>query len=356
MSYPSEQDIKQNLKQVCKTLDGKEWVLGNATLSGKGYAHLGDVLTSYRHLRYLDASENELGGLEAAPGEEQEEDAAPPAQEEAPADGEEGKDGSSEEKEPPAAKPHALQALTGLTSLLALNLSTNSILSFPKELKLPNVQIINVKTNRITDIPFNAEATPALINLNMSENALTSMEGLDGLSSLRVLAVNDNSVVTSLSGLGNLSSLEKLVASTCDLQDLNGLQGLTRSFTELDVANNKINSLEALSTAAESLKGLLNLNIANNAIEDLDELVHLASLRALSSVNLAGNPCADAEEFRIEVVLRVPTIKSISGEDVTSEERKNAKALAQQRKDEAAAEAAAAAAAAAEAEEEEEDA
>ena len=40
MSYPSEQDIKQNLKQVCKTLDGKEWVLGNATLSGKGYAHL----------------------------------------------------------------------------------------------------------------------------------------------------------------------------------------------------------------------------------------------------------------------------------------------------------------------------
>ena len=349
MSSPSIEEVKDNLTEVCKTLDGKEWVLGNASLSNKGYANLGNVLTSYCHLRYLDASNNELGSLEteeeavAETEGEEEEEAAPPAEEEGEA---------TEAVAEKVKAAHSLQALTGLTSLLALNLSTNYILSFPKDLVLPNVQIINVKTNRMKSIPFNSESTPTLINLDVSENALTSVAGLDGISTLRMLSMNDNATITSLSGLGNLSGLEQLNCATCDIQDLNGLEGLTRSFLELDVSSNKIASLEPLNLCSDNLNGLKVINVSNNAIENLEELIHLASLKKLISIDLSGNPIADVDEFRTEVVMRVPNLQMINGVDVTLEERNNAKALSQQRKEEAAAAAAAAAEAAAAEEEE----
>ena len=355
MSAPTIEEVKDSLTQVCKTLDGKEWVLGNATLSGKGYTELGQVLSSYCHLRYLDASNNDLGSGETAGELAAEEEAEAPAEEdgEAAPSGEDGAEAAAEEA--PPAPAHPLQALTGLTSVLALNLSTNSILTFPKEFKLLNLQIANVSKNRITDIPFNAESAPSLMNLDISENSLAAVEGMDGLSSLRTLKMNDNIAVSSLSGLGNLISLEKLNASKCDLQDLNGLEGLSRSFADLDVSGNKIALLGGLSSASATLVGLKIINLADNAIENLDELKILNKFSGLETINLLGNPCAETEEFRTEVLLRVPFLKSLSGEDVTPEERAAAKDLAKQRKEEAAAAAAAAAEAAAEEEGEEDE-
>ena len=62
-SAPSLQEVKESLADVCKTLDGKEWVLGNSSLSGKGYTDLGQALSTFRHVRYLDGSSNELGNM-----------------------------------------------------------------------------------------------------------------------------------------------------------------------------------------------------------------------------------------------------------------------------------------------------
>jgi Leucine-rich repeat (LRR) protein len=343
MSSPSIEEVKDSLSDVCRTLDGKEWVLGNSNLSGKGYTSLGEALSSYCHLRYLDASGNELGSLETLKED---------------GDGEEENGGNNEstesgEERNEAPPVHALQALTGLTSLLAVNLSGNSIISFPKELNLPNIQIVNASGNRITNIPFNATATPVLTTLDISENSLVTVEGMDGMSSLQNLKINDNSVISSLSGLGNLPSLESINASNCDLQDLIGLDGLSNKFTKLNVSGNKISSLNGIITADNdnNLTGLSSIDLSNNSIESIDELVHLSKLSNLQSVDFSGNPCADIDEYRTEVVLRLPNIKSIDGQDVTSEEIDAAKALKVQREEEAAA----AEAAAAEAEAEKED-
>ena len=149
--------------------------------------------------------------------------------------------------------------------------------------------------------------------------------------------------------------MEKLNASKCDLQDLNGLEGLSRSFADLDVSGNKIALLGGLSSASATLVGLKIINLADNAIENLDELKILNKFSGLETINLLGNPCAETEEFRTEVLLRVPFLKSLSGEDVTPEERAAAKDLAKQRKEEVAAAAAAAAEAAAEEEGEEDE-
>ena len=326
---------------MCKTLDGTEWVLGNSALSNKGYTTLGQALTAYQHLRYLDASDNELGSGEGVGEGDAEEEA-----------GKEEAGEGDETTETAETKTHPLQALTGLTSLLALNLKNNSITTFPKELKLPNLQIANVSHNRITDLPFNAAATPTLRDLDVSENSLTHVEGLDGIATLRTLNISNNVVVSSLLGLGTLSSLEKINAANCDLQDLIGLSGLSRSFISLNVASNKISSLTGLTAdgAGSNLSGLTNINLSNNTIENLDELTALGSLSGLIAIDLSGNPCADVDEFRTEVILRLPKIKSIDGQDVTVEEAAAAKALGQQRTEEAAVAAAEAAAAAAAAE------
>ena len=339
-SAPTLQAVKESLADVCKTLDGKEWVLGNSSLSGKGYTDLGQALSTFRHVRYLDGSSNELGSLETTPDEGE-------------GDEEAGKEDGGEDSNNEAAR-HPLQALTGLTSLLALNLSSNSILTFPKELQLPNLQIANVSKNRMTDLPFNAQATPALTTLDISENALGVVEGLDGMSSLISLKINANTAISSLEGLGSLASLQSLDASNCDLQDIKGLEGLSTSFATLNVSNNNIASLEGMNDS-ETLNGLAAINFSNNSIENLEELVHLSKLPGLKTIELDGNPCADVDEFRTECILRIPGLASIDGLDVTPEERKSAAALGVQRQEEAAAAEAAAAAAAAAAEEEGED-
>ena len=149
MSAPTIEEVKDSLTQVCKTLDGKEWVLGNATLSGKGYTELGQVLSSYCHLRYLDASNNDLGSGETAGELAAEEEAEAPAEEdgEAAPSGEDGAEAAAEEA--PPAPAHPLQALTGLTSVLALNLSTNSYSSIFFKLKIIGSSASFVTTNTL---------------------------------------------------------------------------------------------------------------------------------------------------------------------------------------------------------------
>ncbi len=355
MSAPSQDDISRGLSQLCKSLDGQEYVMGSLTLAGSGYAALGTALAAYRHVRYLDASANELGSEEQSPADA----AAADAEEEG---GEEGKEGqeaaadAEEGKEAAAPRPHALQALTGMTSLLAVNLSGNSVLTLPEGLSLPELQVADLRANRILAIPLTAETAPKLVSLDVSENSLLDVAGLDGLDALRSLNVSQNSVVSSLAELGALPALQTLAAAACALTDLAGLEGLSSACTSIDVSGNQIATLDGLEAARASLSGVKTLNLSENAIESLDELTKLAGLKSLVSCDLSGNPCADADEFRVEVVLRAPGLATVSGEPVTDEERAAAKELKAARAEEArlAAEAAAAAEAEAEAEEEEE--
>lgn len=349
MSAPSSDAIAEGLSQLCKTLDGQEWVMGRLDLSGKGYTELGSALKAYKHLRYLDASGNDLGSGEKESVEGEGEGEGDGGGE---GEGEGGGDDNAEEKgegEGSSSKQHPLDALCGLTSLLAINFANNAILSFPEGLFLPNVQIANLSGNRLNAVPFNKDSAPALISLDLSENALTEVNGLDGLGALRVLILNGNTVVTSLGDLGSLPALERLVAQGCGLTETAGLEGLSSQCAEIDFSGNQINDLTGFSAAASNLSGLTKLNLAGNALDSLDQLSNLSGLSLLSSVDLSENPIADSDDFKAEVVMRLPSLKTISGEAVTEEDIQAAKDLKKQRKAEAEA------AAAAEAEEGEDD-
>ena len=354
MSEPTQDDIARGLSQLCKSLDGQEYVMGSLSLKGKGYTALGNALAAYRHVRYLDASANDLGSEEQNPA-----DAAAAAEDGD--EGEEGKEGAAdaaeeEGKEPAAPRPHALQALTGMASLLAVNLSGNSVLTLPAGLSLPELQVADLRANRLLAIPLTAETTPKLVSLDVSENSLLDVAGVDGLRALRSLNVSQNSVVSTLAELGALPALQTLTASQCALTNVDGLEGLSSACTSIDVSGNQIATLDGLDAARVSLSGVKTLNLSGNAIESLDELAKLAGLKSLVSCDLSDNPCADADEFRTEVLLRAPGLATISGEPVTDEERAAANELKAARAEEARLAAEAAAAAEAEAEAEDEDA
>ena len=335
-SSPDAAAIMGGLSQLCKTLDGQEWVMGRLDLSGRGYSSLGTELRAYRHLLFLNASGNELGSTEKVAGEEEEAAGEVQAQgeEEAEAEG----DAVSERG------LHALDALLGMTSLLALNLANNSVLTLPEGLSLPNLQIVNLSGNRLIQIPLRAEMVPVLVSLDISNNALSDVTGIDGMNTLRVLNLNGNSVISKLGDLGKLPALERLAARDCGLTDTAGFEGLSAACKDMDLSGNQINDLSGFTVAARSLSGLKSLNLAGNAIDNLEQLVHLAGLSSLSALNLADTPIADTDEFKTEVVMRLPFLESVSGESVTEEDRTAAADLKAQRKAEAEAAAAAAAA------------
>ena len=114
--------------------------------------------------------------------------------------------------------------------------------------------------------------------------------------------MNYRSEILNISEIRNCPTLENVTLGYCNIQSLNGIEGLT-NLQNLTLNNNNITSLKPL----ENLKNLTSLNLENNAISDtssyidtdgttktyrnLDILAGLHSSRGgkLTTLKLAGN-------------------------------------------------------------------
>ncbi|PDP73090.1 leucine-rich repeat domain-containing protein [Porphyromonas gingivalis] len=108
--------------------------------------------------------------------------------------------------------------------------------------------------------------------LDLSGNQLIKLEGLDHLTSLRGLDLSGNQLIK-LEGLDHLTSLRGLDLSGNQLIKLEGLDHLT-SLRGLDLSGNQISKLEGL----DSLTSLTGLNLRGNQISKLEGLASLTSL------------------------------------------------------------------------------
>ena len=117
---------------------------------------------------------------------------------------------------------------------------------------------------------------------------------------------------------------------------------------KLSVNNTEIAGFDGLT--ATSLPALASLSLANAKVESLDGVVKLNALPALTDLVLDGCDVASGDEYRTEVLIRLPRLQSLDGKAVTRIERREANAEADRRAAEAAAAAAEAAAEAAAAE------
>ena len=151
----------------------------------------------------------------------------------------------------------------------------------------------------------------AVIDLDLSNNALRNLEAISKMPKLRTLNLHRNAI-TSLDALGLCLDLEKLDISNNSVTDLSGIFKLPR-LAELNVAFNKLESLDGIHkmaaitaldlsnnsltdvTAVSSCKTITALNISNNNLTEINSLV---SLDTLVNLNFSNNQITAIPEFK----------------------------------------------------------
>ena len=121
-----------------------------------------------------------------------------------------------------------------------------------------------------------------LTKLQLDNNALTKIEGLDHLTQLRWLDLSFNAL-TKMENLENLVKLE-----------------------DLSLYHNQIDTIEGLDACKETL---VSLSLGENKIRYLESFDLLRALTALRLANFAGNPVCDEEDYAPYVLTRTRELK-----------------------------------------------
>jgi len=192
------------------------------------------------------------------------------------------------------------------SSLEFLDLSYNKLVKLPDLQNFAVINTLNLKSNRLRDLPNSIGSLSSLEVLNLRNNVLTHLpKSIKFLSSLRSLDLHGNkfeNITVSLSqsitelelgwnnfktipgGIKPLISLEKLGLGGNKMSELPEWMGYYSSLKELDLYDN---NLFDVPESIGSLKSLERLNLRNN------ELVKLPSsflnLRSLKMLNLSWN-------------------------------------------------------------------
>ncbi len=118
----------------------------------------------------------------------------------------------------------------------------------------------------------------SLIWIDLSSNSISDISALEDLTSLETLRLYDNSI-SDISVLSGLTSLTTLNLSGNSIGDISALSGLT-SLTTLNLSINSISDISALS----GLTSLTRLGLRGNSISDYGPL-----RRLLAAIEAAGN-------------------------------------------------------------------
>ncbi len=145
------------------------------------------------------------------------------------------------------------------------------------------LSILNCTSQSITSL-VGIENLTSLTRLGLSSNSISDVTPLAGLTSLTYLSLYSNSIMD-VTPLAGLTSLTHLSLSSNSISDVTPLAGLT-SLTILDLGYNSISDVTPLA----GLTSLTSLWFSNNNIGDVTPL---AGLTSLTSLNLGYNSISD---------------------------------------------------------------
>ncbi|EFJ43740.1 hypothetical protein VOLCADRAFT_76575, partial [Volvox carteri f. nagariensis] len=169
-------------------------------------------------------------------------------------------------------------------------LSEANLLALTGEEALEDIRELTLRNHKLQT--FDHGETARLINLqvmSLSHNVLSSLAGFHHLKHLVSLNLNFNAL-TSLEGISSCIALQHLF-----------------------VANNRVRDVSPLVPCTQ----LQTLHLLRNNIANLDmTLLALASLTKLQELELAGNPCSLAQDYKHRVVLQL-NLQSLDGDAIT---------------------------------------
>lgn len=275
--------IGKNLSMLCKTGDGVAHAYVRLDVPQKELTDI-DSIKTFKHVRYLDISKNKVKDLSPI--------------------------GSLSEILVVNASGNEIESLSSLPDrryLQVANFSNNKLTSIDG-LNFQKIEIMNMANNEIEDLSnFKCDALSALRVMDLCGNKLSSTSGLH-LPSLESLYVGKNQI-SSLADVGTLKNLETLHA--------------------------RGNKLESLSELAEDGPPKLKyLNLRENNITTKEEVAKLSALPALETLILLDNPVREVEDYRIEILVQIPSLLRLDKDVYTEDEIAEAAQIRQDRKQE----------------------
>lgn len=192
------------------------------------------------------------------------------------------------------------------SALEYLDLSYNKLVKFPEVQNFKLIKTLNLKSNRLRELPNSIGDIPSLEILNLRNNVLSRLpESLMSLSSLKILDLHGNKfndIRINLSGsitelelgwnnfstlpvkIKPLSLLKKLGLGGNKLFELPEWLGNYLLLKELDLYDNK---LQKIPDSFGSLENLESLNLRNNELTKLPS--SFINLKSLKNLNLSWN-------------------------------------------------------------------
>ncbi|KAI9711118.1 MAG: Protein phosphatase 1 regulatory subunit sds22 [Chrysothrix sp. TS-e1954] len=133
-----------------------------------------------------------------------------------------------------------------------------------------------LRQNSISKLAFPESWGGILTELDLYDNAIGHVKGLDGLTALTSLDLSFNKI-KHIKGVNHLEKVKDLYFVQNKITQIEGLDGMT-SVTNLELAGNRIRDIENL----ETLVGIKELWLGKNKITELKNLHNLQNLTTLS--------------------------------------------------------------------------
>eukprot|EP00026_Physarum_polycephalum_P000578 Phypoly_transcript_00579.p1 GENE.Phypoly_transcript_00579~~Phypoly_transcript_00579.p1 ORF type:complete len:894 (+),score=112.18 Phypoly_transcript_00579:1591-4272(+) len=219
------------------------------------------------------------------------------------------------------------------TQLREVTLDHNALITAKALAKLVSLEVLRLNHNRIEKLGFGEDEDsgvsyilPKLEVLELSQNCLTSMANLQlqSFPSLKILILTENAI-TRLEGLAGMSKLQKLVLDKNKIKSVDEATVTVANLPHLSVLHLEENYLK-ISACFSALTNLKVLTLGQNRIADIMELDKLV-LPRLEELTLAGNAVARKLHYRAHAISSNRTLKTLDGRPVTEDERTKAEYL-----------------------------
>ena len=168
----------------------------------------------------------------------------------------------------------SLHALGNLKRLKWLNVCNNKLENLEGIEELTSLESLYAESNQIKKISLSMEL-PKLKNLDLSYNQLTDVKGIERMHQIEDLHLSDNQL-TNLKGIKKLKNLRELDLSANQLKNLKGIENLNK-LEWLLAEKNLLTSVKGI----RNLKKLTNLWVGDNRLVNVNEVKYLKNIRHL---------------------------------------------------------------------------
>ncbi|PRP88612.1 putative eukaryotic translation initiation factor 2A [Planoprotostelium fungivorum] len=201
--------------------------------------------------------------------------------------------------------PDLWDAIGGLPSLSALELSDNHISQLPPSETSCRLKELLLSDNKLVSFPEALASLSELKTLDLSHNLITELPSTFKHQSLESLLLSGNQLKAIPKSVCELPRLKRLILSNNQLKEMPAVHKMA-SLTHLDLSHNQFETLPAglnkrvvdflLILIVFRSTRLLHLNISNNPLKHLDDISGMISLRKLEM------RCCNLNEFPLCII------------------------------------------------------